>query len=300
MHKDQQNQAHTDPDSVPAPDSAGSPVTEGAASRIGPRDSEEPTPVVDMAARTKKSRSFRKDARLMDAVSVAREAALSAARETALGEHAGVRMVGERLATHRFSCLEPGYPGWFWEVTLARAPRAKDVTVCEIGLVPGSDALLAPPWVPWRDRLEPGDISRSDILPYDANDERLQNGFEEVDNTEAELAGLEAMGHGRKRVLSQYGLDLAADRWYDSAQGSVPGVKPDAMCATCGFLLKMTGSMGTLFGVCANEWSPDDGRVVSFDHSCGAHSETDQPRQGPQWPIVPSRLDDDAVEFEEF
>ena len=141
---------------------------------------------------------------------------------------------------------------------------------------------------------------RSDILPYDANDERLQNGFEEVDNTEAELAGLEAMGHGRKRVLSQYGLDLAADRWYDSAQGSVPGVKPDAMCATCGFLLKMTGSMGTLFGVCANEWSPDDGRVVSFDHSCGAHSETDQPRQGPQWPIVPSRLDDDAVEFEEF
>jgi hypothetical protein len=24
--------------------------------------------------------------------------------------------------------------------------------------------------------------------------------------------------------------------------------------------------MGQLFGVCANEWSPDDGKVVSLDH----------------------------------
>ena len=30
-----------------------------------------------------------------------------------------------------------------------------------------------------------------------------------------------------------------------------------------------------MFGVCANDWSPDDGRVVSRDHGCGAHSETD-------------------------
>jgi hypothetical protein len=25
--------------------------------------------------------------------------------------------------------------------------------------------------------------------------------------------------------------------------------------------------------VCANEYAPDDARVVSFDHGCGAHSE---------------------------
>lgn len=236
----------------------------------------------------------------MDAVTVAREAALSVARESSLGEHAGVQMVAERLATHRFACLDEGYPGWFWEVTLARAPRSKKATVCEIQLVPGPEALLAPPWVPWRERLEPSDISRSDVLPYDANDARLQNGFEEVDSTEAELQGLEEMGHGRKRVLSQYGLDLAADRWYDSPRGPAPGVNPDAMCASCGFLLKMQGSVGTLFGVCGNEWSPDDGSVVSFDHSCGAHSETDQPHQRSQWPIVPSRLNDEEVITDQF
>lgn len=257
-------------------------------------------PVVDMAARAKRARAIRKDAVLMDAVTVAREAALTIADEASLGEHAGVQMVGERLATHRFECLEEGYPGWFWEVTLARAPRSKKLTICEVQLVSGPDALLAPPWVPWRERLEPSDVSRADVLPYDANDERLQNGFEEVDSTEAELQGLEEMGHGRKRVLSQYGLDLAADRWYDSPRGPAPGAAPEAMCATCGFLMRMQGSVGTLFGVCANEWSPDDGSVVSFDHSCGAHSETDQPHQNSQWPIVPSRLNEEAVVLDRF
>ena len=42
---------------------------------------------------------------------------------------------------------------------------------------------------------------------------------------------------------------------------------------TCGFLVPMAGSLGRVFGVCANEYAPDDGRVVSLDHGCGAHSE---------------------------
>jgi len=35
----------------------------------------------------------------------------------------------------------------------------------------------------------------------------------------------------------------------------------------------MPGLLGQAFGVCANESSPSDGRVVTFDHGCGAHSE---------------------------
>jgi hypothetical protein len=27
------------------------------------------------------------------------------------------------------------------------------------------------------------------------------------------------------------------------------------------------------FGACANEYAPDDGKVVSVDHGCGAHSQ---------------------------
>jgi hypothetical protein len=37
----------------------------------------------------------------------------------------------------------------------------------------------------------------------------------------------------------------------------------------------MAGALRAVFGVCANEWSPSDGGVVSLDHGCGAHSETD-------------------------
>jgi hypothetical protein len=35
----------------------------------------------------------------------------------------------------------------------------------------------------------------------------------------------------------------------------------------------MAGALGRVFAVCANEQAPDDGRVVSLDHGCGAHSE---------------------------
>ena len=54
----------------------------------------------------------------------------------------------------------------------------------------------------------------------------------------------------------------------------------------------MAGALRAIFGVCANEWATDDGSVVSLDHGCGAHSETDLPDQGPEWPINPSRVDD--------
>jgi hypothetical protein len=37
--------------------------------------------------------------------------------------------------------------------------------------------------------------------------------------------------------------------------------------------VRLLGALGRLFGVCANEFAPDDSRVTSFDHGCGAHSE---------------------------
>jgi hypothetical protein len=46
---------------------------------------------------------------------------------------------------------------------------------------------------------------------------------------------------------------------------------------TCGFLVRLAGPLGRVFGVCANEYAPDDGRVVSLDHGCGAHSEATNP-----------------------
>ena len=70
-----------------------------------------------------------------------------------VGEHVDVLVDDDRLLTHRFACRMPGYAGWLWYVTIARAPRAKQVTVCETGLMAGEGALVAPPWVPYAERV---------------------------------------------------------------------------------------------------------------------------------------------------
>jgi hypothetical protein len=46
-----------------------------------------------------------------------------------------------------------------------------------------------------------------------------------------------------------------------------------ANCVSCGFLVPIAGSLSQAFGVCANEFSPADGRLVSLGYGCGAHSE---------------------------
>ncbi len=46
-----------------------------------------------------------------------------------------------------------------------------------------------------------------------------------------------------------------------------------AHCGTCGFYLSLAGALQAGFGVCGNEISGADGRVVSVEYGCGAHSE---------------------------
>ena len=210
-----------------------------------------------------------------------------------IGEYLAAAPNAERLVTHLFDCTLSGYRGWRWAVTLSRVPRSRTATVCEMELLPGEEALLAPAWVPWAERLEPGDITRSDRLPRKETDERLEPGWEAT-GEDADAVALDQLDLGRPRVLSAQGVSSAAERWYGGDHGpDAEGVrKAHATCSTCGFFLPMAGALRAVFGVCANEWSADDGSVVSLDHGCGAHSETDLPDQGPEWPINPSRVDD--------
>lgn len=102
-------------------------------------------------------RTSKVDAVLADAKDVALAGLADIAPESAIGPVHHLRGEEERLTTHLFECTLPGYRGWFWFATLSRAPRSKKATVCEVGLIPGDDALLAPAWVPWADRLLPED-----------------------------------------------------------------------------------------------------------------------------------------------
>jgi hypothetical protein len=237
------------------------------------------------------------DAVAVAAVDAARAALLEEAGSADVGEHLGHVVEGERVVTHLFACERRGYAGWRWSVTVARAARQKTVTVDEIVLIPGDDAIVAPPWVPYRERVQPGDLSPGDLLPVEDDDPRLVPTYLVGDDPipDDEVAQVKNvardLGLGRVRTLSLEGRELAAQRWYDGDGGpSSPLAQsaPDA-CTTCGFLVRIAGPLSELFGVCANGNANDDGRIVSFDHGCGAHSEVRlAKRHEPPPPPVPT------------
>lgn len=236
-----------------------------------------------MTSTSATERSAKADVQCVGAVDLARSAADEAADQLGVGEHLGHVVEGDRVVTHRFAVPHRGYRGWFWSVTVARASRAKTVTVNEVVLLPGSDALQAPAWVPWAERTEPGDLMPGMMSPRPNDDVRLEPGFtggeHAADADPAEASQFRALvaelGLGRERVLSPGGRDQAVERWLDGPAGADnPMTKQaPATCVSCGFLVGLSGRLGTIFGACSNERSPSDGAVVSLDHGCGAHSD---------------------------
>jgi len=225
-----------------------------------------------------KARAAKTDTVGAAAVENARSALLEQVDAAVVGDHLGHLAEDDRVVTHLFDCRRVGYRGWRWAVTVARAPRLKSVTVDEVVLLPGDEAIVAPAWVPWKDRIQPGDLGPGDLLPPAEDDPRLVPGYladDEVIDADSVKAVSDEVGLGRERVLSLEGRDLAAQRWYDGSHGpSAPiAQSAPASCGTCGFLVRLAGPLSTVFGVCANAYANDDGRVVSFDHGCGAHSE---------------------------
>lgn len=243
-----------------------------------------------------------RDTVLVGAVDVARAAAEEVADTTAeVGEHLGTSAQADRLISHHFACTLRGYRGWHWIVTLARVPRGKVATVCEVDLLPGAEAVLAPDWLPWDQRLRPGDVGPGDVLPFRADDPRLEPGFEKTGDPAIDEVAIDELALARARVLSPAGRDAAAQRWYDGEHGpETRSARASAQsCGSCGFLELLQGSLGQVFGVCTNEWSPDDGTVVAMNHGCGAHSETDTPDRPSEWPEPSAIIDEGAIEVVE-
>lgn len=237
-------------------------------------------------------RSKEPDQACAEAVDLARAALTDVVGADQVGQHLGLEAVGDRVVSHFFECLDPAYPGWHWAVTVTRASRAKAVTVDDSALLPGPDALMPPAWVPWLDRLQPGDLGVGDLLPAGEDDERLvpmvmlagddavvdwyADGPAEAPDPAGARQAPTPVFPGRVRVLSPVGRDDTAERWYDGEHGPhAPLARAaPATCASCGFFVPLSGVLGQVFGGCANAYAPDDGRIVSGDHGCGAHSES--------------------------
>ncbi|MBW3078154.1 DUF3027 domain-containing protein [Bifidobacterium sp. 81T8] len=253
--------------------------------------------------------------------------------------------LGDHVTDFRFVCGIRGYEGWQWSVTLYHDEDAGRWTVNESSLIPTETALRPPQWVPWKDRLEPTDLSVTDSIGTDPDDPRIEDGFRrtqpvdgevadravadgsddgtpsggdagDADAVRTDAADADGAGHAgepaqsgdesaqavtseqdvddavtefelsRRHVLSALGRSQTAKRWYEGPHGpkSLSTKTADGnICANCGFFIQLKGELNVLFGVCANKWSPDDGRVVSVDHGCGEHSEIAPPEPTHLW-----------------
>ena len=230
-------------------------------------------------------------------VELAREAAVAESGESWVGDHLGSTSGPDGLITEAFACAAGAYRGWHWAVVLAPSPTEPGATVCEVVLLPGEEALVAPAWVPWSERVRPGDLGVGDVLPTPMDDPRLVPGFTGLDDPDGPAGDApmrpEAweLGLGRLRVLSADGRDAASERWHDGDRGphSAMAKAAELMCTSCGFLITIGGPLGQAFGICANEMSPADGMVVALDYGCGAHSQVEVSpvaEEAPEDPIV--------------
>ena len=225
--------------------------------------------------RTTTARAAKLDQLCADAIGIAR-GAITEVDPADVGEHLEAVPEGERVVTHFFESHLDGYRGWRWAVTVTRVPRSRHVTVCETVLLPGPDALLAPGWLPWSERLQAGDLGVGDLMSTASDDDRLAPGYVLSDDSAVEEISWE-IGLGRPRVMSREGRADTAQRWYDGDHGPEAPISTaaprTARCGGCGFYLPLAGQLRQMFGVCGNFYAPDDGRAVSADHGCGAHSE---------------------------
>lgn len=256
------------------------------------------------SARSGRPSATRPDATAAAATELAHRAAVEVGGSD-VGVPVGVVADGERIVTHFFEATLPGYVGWQWAVTVARASRSKVVTVDEVVLLPGSSALRPPEWVPWSRRLQAGDLGAGDVLPSAEDDDRLvpsyvglatgSAGDPDAPGEARQLAY--QLGLGRVRVLSRDGRLDAAQRWNAMVGADTEMAKlAPGPCGTCGFLLSVAGALQAGFGVCANEYSPADARVVSVDYGCGAHSEASVAAAEPAY--VGSVYESDVVDIE--
>lgn len=144
---------------------------------------------------------------------------------------------------------------------------------------------------------ESDDEEASEEALQDASEpDDAQEGAESTQTSEEDLdEAVQAFDLSRRHVMTPLGRSQTAKRWYEGPRGpkSLSTKTADGNpCSTCGFFIPLKGELNLLFGVCANKWSPDDGRVVSLDHGCGEHSEIDPPEPSRLWVQSKPAFDD--------
>ena len=82
------------------------------------------------------------------------KSALSEFSDGSYGKFISEKEIEKGIFDVRFEATARGYQGWHWVVTITQPDKRKGATISEISLMAGPDALVAPPWVPWSERLK--------------------------------------------------------------------------------------------------------------------------------------------------
>lgn len=122
-----------------------------------------------------------------------RELALAALHEitpaATVGPSAGYTAEDDGVVSLRFENRLPGYPGWYWTVSVAQLDDAEP-TVLEVELMPGDGSLLAPDWVPWAERLAEYRAHQAELAAqgtHEGEDEGEDEHEDESDGDEGDL-----------------------------------------------------------------------------------------------------------------
>ena len=90
---------------------------------------------------------------MKDKQAVALELLTQTGEPGSVGEFLGESEVTKGATELRFECTLRGYKNWYWSVVFTQIDKRKEATISEVNLLAGENALLAPAWVPWAERL---------------------------------------------------------------------------------------------------------------------------------------------------
>lgn len=144
----------------------------------------------------------------------ARKAAVEFANSQSVGDFIEVVDEGDNVKTYFFESKLKGYVGW----SIAVSVFTDEGTISEVNLLPGDDALLAPKWVPWSERLadykalqaelEAQAASEAEeaeeVASEDASDDEADHAAEEVQEAEASAGSAD---DSAAAVLSEESVD---------------------------------------------------------------------------------------------
>ena len=176
-----------------------------------------------------------------------------------------------------------------------RGPRGarKLVTVDEIVLLPGPRRVLAPEWVPWSERLRPGDLGvgrpaahRGRRRPARAGLHRRGRGRRPEARPSRRLRARALAGPGCSRLRVATRRPNGGTTAPAGPDTPIAEARARALLRPAASSLPLAGSLGAVFGVCANEFSPGDGAVVADRLTAAARTPRSRSRQPPSGAAV--------------